>query len=155
MSASSFLKFSIGDQGCCINLSAIHEITSIKEYQKVPKAPPEIKGISEAGGRILTLIELATIFKRDPTGTIPFYAVILAPPRSHLALTVYSEFDILDGEPIPLEEEKGKDDCKRTMPGTPARLGTESVILLDSDRIIKYCETKVLESFKIHRSDPE
>ena len=44
--------------------------------------------------KIITLIELSPLFQLNSNGEVPFHAAILSPPFNHLAICLYSDFDI-------------------------------------------------------------
>ena len=143
-----FLTFSVSDKNFCIDVRDIQEIAELDDFQKVPKAPACIKGVSSLRGKIVTLVEISDIFQIRCEPRVPFCAVILAPPHNNLAFSVYSEFSMKEGA------EHRSEGAKKGLFSSSAEIEGLRSTLLQSREIVTFCEQKVLESFKIANAHP-
>lgn len=143
-----FLTFSVSDKNFCIDAKDIQEIAALDDFQKVPKAPSCIKGVSSLRGKIITLVEISDIFQIRCEPRVPFCAVILAPPHNNLGFSVYSEFSMKEGT------ERRAEGTKKSLFSSATDIGGLRSTLLRSRDIVTFCEQKVLESFKIANAHP-
>jgi len=66
-SATQFLAFIVGKEELAIDLLWIKEIISYSEPTAVPLAPGCIRGVINLRGSVVPVIDLATVFKLQPT----------------------------------------------------------------------------------------
>lgn len=147
MPRETFLTFLVGTETFALGIHEVQMVVPIEEFQKVPKTPSLIKGISEVHGKIMTLIELSQIFGISIDGKGPFHAAILASPFSHMAICLPSEFDIVE---ISEEEAEKKGKEKETWKSFERRLKIKSkeCRLIKAEDIIHICEEKIREHVK-------
>ncbi|GAB4372239.1 MAG: hypothetical protein Kow0062_08390 [Acidobacteriota bacterium] len=75
--------------GATLTLAAglLRRIEPVAEVVPVPLAPPVVRGIAEAGGRVVTLLDLAADDGARAAAAVEGgLALLLAPPLEHLAV---------------------------------------------------------------------
>src|SRR2546422_340952 len=96
-STSSCVRFRLGQQGFGVPMEEIREITAAGRITPVPLAPPVVRGLANLRGRVVTLIDVATVFAR-PLPPARFLedrlALILSSPYEHLGLYVHAPVEI-------------------------------------------------------------
>jgi purine-binding chemotaxis protein CheW len=95
MPASRLLRFPLGREHFGLPLAEALHLADVGPPTPVPFAPGEIAGLADVRGRIVTLVDLARVAGLPPPARRVWRAILLAPPRSHLALLVADEVDIL------------------------------------------------------------
>jgi len=150
MSADRLLRFPLGTELFGLRLADAQHLAEIDSPAPVPLAPPEIAGLADVRGRIVTVIELARLVDLPPPTRNRWLALLLAPPRGHLALLLGDTVDVLvtDLAAARIEEAGGEGPG-----GRPVRsLLTEEGVLLnliDPIAIDRLCDHRVRESFRM------
>lgn len=143
------LHFTVSGRRFAVPVGEIAEIREIGAITTVPGAPAAIAGVAELRGRIVTLLDLATIFELDPVGTGTRLAIPYSEPRAHLALVVpLSASDLKTGEAV--------DPAPGSGTIGPGELGVEIVLtdgvpafLLDLDALARLAGQRVRDGFRI------
>src|SRR5262245_34587179 len=93
----SCVRFRLGRQGFGMPLDQVHEIVAAGSITPVPLAPSVIRGLANVRGRVVTLIDIATVFQRvlpPAHAAVERLALILSPPWGHLAVYVHAPVEI-------------------------------------------------------------
>jgi len=177
MTADSCVRFRLGRQGFGLPLEQVREIVAAGAITPVPLAPAVIRGLANVRGRLVTLIDVATVFQRalpparDPVERL---ALILAPPFGHLGVYVHAPVEI--GQAVaekPTQAmsavagkmgvgEAGGNAAATTGAGTEkegsggsggpavglATVSGELVHMVSARDLVAFCEAKVLEGFR-------
>jgi len=82
------ILFQACDEWFALPIAWVREIQPLEGVTRVPNAPPEVLGIMNLRGRILTLFDLATGLGIPPGTRPPTHAVVLdfSDPDLHIAL---------------------------------------------------------------------
>jgi chemotaxis signal transduction protein len=139
------LEFTLARERFALPVDSVQEITEVSYLQRVPKAPAAIAGLLDVRGRVVTLVDLATVFglsaEEEASAEAPV-AMILAPPDSHIGLLV-----------------RGRPKVTRlNLPASEAREGLIDRVLMEQDRlyniinprrILAFCEKQVFDVFRL------
>jgi chemotaxis signal transduction protein len=150
MSADRLLRFPLGAEVLGLRLEDAQYLAEIDPPAPVPLAPPEIAGLADVRGRIVTVIDLARLVGLPAPSRTRWLALLLAPPRGHLALLLGDTVDVLVTDLARARlEETGEEGSGRR----PLRsLLTEEGVLLnlvDPLAIDRLCDHRVRESFRM------
>ena len=91
----SCLRFSLGVRSFGLPLEQVREVVPVEEIHPVPLAPPNVLGLLNVRGQVLTLLNTAGLLGlgvRD--GAAAGLALVLAPPLQNLALFVQARVEI-------------------------------------------------------------
>jgi len=91
----SCLRFSLGVHAFGVPLEQVREVVPVVEVHPVPLAPPNVLGLLNVRGQVLTLLSTAGLLGmvvRD--GAAHGLALVLAPPLNNLALFVQARVEI-------------------------------------------------------------
>lgn len=58
MAVRQFVKFSVGNQDFCVDISLVREISKIQQMLDVPNTPSFIEGLTNLRGNVLTIYNL-------------------------------------------------------------------------------------------------
>jgi purine-binding chemotaxis protein CheW len=149
MPAERLLRFPLGSELFALRLEDAQHLAEIDPPTPVPLAPAPIAGLADVRGRIVTVIELARLVGLPPPERSRRLALLLAPPRGHLALFLGDSVDVLvtDLARARLEEPAGEDAESRPL----RSLLTEEGLLLnlvDPAAVDSLCDHHVRESFR-------
>jgi len=145
------LRFRIGSAGFGLPLDSVEEIASVEHICPVPLAPAAVKGVATWRGRVVTLLDLATLLGVEAPpggGGTDRLALILMKPYEHLGL-------YLEG-PVELAHETmaraalraelfGRGALQGAVEDDPA---SDPVTLLSVPSLVAGCERAVLERFR-------
>jgi purine-binding chemotaxis protein CheW len=93
---TAFATFRVGEHLCCVDVGEIQEIVPLRKISPVPLAPDEILGLMNLRGRILTIIDLASILElKDDGDHREGMILVLDASRGNLGLRVDSSSDVL------------------------------------------------------------
>lgn len=149
MSQQAFFKFLVETESFWMNVQDIQLVSLIEHFQVVPRTPPLIKGVAEVRGKIITLIELSPLFQLDSNGEVPFHAAILSPPFNHLAICLYSDFDILENiESFSFTEVKTKEPDHDLGVRKRLKIKSEEYRFLEAEELVHICENHIKEQMK-------
>jgi chemotaxis signal transduction protein len=96
MPVERLLRFPLGREHYGLRLADAAQVTEVEAAAPVPRVLEEIAGLADVRGRIVTLVDLARLVGHpESTPRTGGWALVLAPPRDHLALLVGAEVDIL------------------------------------------------------------
>ncbi len=91
------VRFQLGGRTFGIPLAQIGEIAFVGRISRVPLAPPAIRGVTNWRGRVITLIDVATLTGRalpPARREEEKLALILGAPYEHLGLYVHAPVEI-------------------------------------------------------------
>src|SRR5688572_7647748 len=91
----SCLRFSLGVRAFGLPLQQVREVVPVEEVHPVPLAPPNVLGLLNVRGQVITLLNTAGLLGmavRD--GAVRGLALVLAPPLQNLALFVEARVEI-------------------------------------------------------------
>ena len=163
----SCVRFRLGRQGFGLPLDQVREIVTAGSITPVPLAPSVIRGLANVRGRVVTLIDVATVFQRTlppVRDAVERLALILAPPWGHLGVYVHSPVEI--GQAIAEEStlsvsaaagkahaaEAGAEmEASGRLGGPAVALATvsgEFVHMVSARELVAFCEARVLEGFR-------
>ncbi len=149
MPPQTFFKFFVGQEPLWMNIHEIHLVVPVEDFSAVPRTPPVIKGILEVEGKIATLVDLNALFGTGSNGSLPFHAALLNHPSCHMAICLYSEFDV-----VGIQENISFTAIAETDPihalGIKKRLNIQSASypFLEADELIHLCENLIREHVK-------
>lgn len=107
MAETAFVHFSVDGDRLAVPLEEVREVARVRQIAPVPRAPAVIRGLANIRGRVVTLLDMDVLYGRPsgpvPAAEAPGHAVVLAPPRDHLALYTRSRVDIGRGGVAPVE----------------------------------------------------
>ena len=95
--AGSCVSFRLGRDGFGLPLEQVREIVAAGAITQVPLAPAVIRGLSNLRGRVITLIDAATVFNRPlppARAAEDRLALLLGPPWEHLGVYVHAPVEI-------------------------------------------------------------
>ncbi|MEE9219874.1 MAG: chemotaxis protein CheW [Acidobacteriota bacterium] len=136
------LEFSLARERYAIDASLVQEITEISGIQRVPKAPPEIAGLVDIRGRVVTLVDLERILGVDQALDGQPVALILAPPDSHLGLLVHGQPQVVRLDLSAAERTEG------LIEGTLLACN-KLYNIVSPRRVLAHCEKQVLDVFRV------
>jgi purine-binding chemotaxis protein CheW len=166
MTPPAVVRFQLGGRPHALPLPEVAELADLPEPVPVPGAPPAVAGLSDLRGRVVTVIDLARLLRlgeeRRESGRC--FAILLAAPFGHIALTVEGDVKIATGlDPAPPPGiPAGAED--RAMaggecvigPGTPEETAlpdAEIAIRLEARRIVQLCSREVRGRFRIETEE--
>ena len=165
----SCVKFQLGRQGFGLPLEQVREIVAAGAVTPVPQAPSVIRGLANLRGRVVTLIDVATVFNRPlPAARTAEdrLALLLGAPWEHLGVYVHAPVEIGQAVTAPAGVQRGPltvsmmgvggDPGDAGEPSDPARppavgLSTVSgdfVHMISAPELVAFCEARVLEGFR-------
>lgn len=123
--------------------------------------PPSIRGLLDVRGRVVTLLDTATILEADAFPAV--HAAVLCEPGGAVALLLPEQVEILPVEEVPTEEAKEGEDPPwgRVAGELVERLGrtgegmAEPVVLLDPPVMLSLCRGRVRAAFLARRASRE
>lgn len=92
------LVFSLASGAYGLRLEAISGVAELTSWRPVPGAPPGVLGLTEWGGRPLTVLDLPGLIQEQP-GRGDASLVRLAAPFDHLALYVPASLRVEEPSP--------------------------------------------------------
>ena len=124
----------------------------------MPLAPPVIRGLANLRGRVITLIDVATVFSRSlPPSRFAEerLALVLCSPWEHLGLYVHAPVEIGQAAAESAGEQTmavGSGIAAEEAPGIPS-LGIVSISghfvhMVSAMELVAFCEARVLEGFR-------
>jgi purine-binding chemotaxis protein CheW len=91
----SCLRFSLGVRAFGVPLEQVREVVPVEHVHPVPLAPPNVLGLLNVRGQVLTLLHTAGLLGLVTRDTaVRGLALVLAPPLQNLALFVQARVDI-------------------------------------------------------------
>ena len=88
------LVFALGQEMFGVRLDAVREIFDTDYLQPVPRAPALIRGLADVRGRMVTVLDLATLLGAGPPSADSAHPMLLSEPRDHLALGTSTAIDL-------------------------------------------------------------
>jgi purine-binding chemotaxis protein CheW len=152
----TFIHFEVAGDHLGVSLDDVSEISLVSRVTPVPRSPAFIRGLANIRGRVVTLLDADCLFSEGDASPAEArgHAVVLAPPREHLAIFTRSRVDIGRGR----EAEGGPSQGPGGMPGEEAgdRPPLEGIVVMDQEVIHliplaalqEHCETRVLERYR-------
>jgi purine-binding chemotaxis protein CheW len=149
MPAERLLRFPLGRETFALRLPDACYLAEVDLPAPVPLAPPEIAGLAEVRGRVVTLVDLAQLAGVEASPVPRRRALILAPPRSHLALLLPGhEVDLVVTD---LSRAREQDPAGEEAATRPSRgwLTEEGLLLnlVDPEAVASLCSRRVQERF--------
>jgi chemotaxis signal transduction protein len=162
------VSFRLGQETFGLPLDQLREIAAAGAVAPVPLAPPEVKGLANLRGRVVTLLDVARVFGRPlPPARCreDRLALVLAAPHDHLGLYVHGPVEIgraTAAEALaratamaggatgstPLVAHPARAAGRAAQAGGPAVVSGEVIHLLSAPELIAHCDSKVLEGFR-------
>jgi len=167
------VNFHLGRDWFSLPLEQVREISPAGRIAPVPLAPPVVRGITNWRGRVITLIDVATVFDRPlppARAAVDRLALILADPFGHLGLYVHAPVEIgeaVTGEVQPRVMQAGighvgsggsggsdaaggevEETGRLTPDGSLVTVAGRLTQMLCARDLIAHCEVKVIESFR-------
>jgi hypothetical protein len=124
------LTFRLEGTPYALPLAAVAEVVAAPAVRRVPAGPAGVLGVTEAGGRVVAVLDLAFLLDEPAAASTPAHLVRLAPPHERSALAVGPHVRTGRGTPVP-----GRD----TGPGAAGHVLVAGVphILLDPALLLK------------------
>jgi hypothetical protein len=162
----SLLRFTVGTTPFALPLDLVGELSEAPDCTAVPGAPPAIAGLADIRGRVITLVDLATLMETPPVpADARRTAVVLARPYSHLALLVAGNVEIVippsavpNGADAETDDSPSADDGMSTSPGaepTPPE-GWDGILthqaaftLIDIPEVISQCTRQLRDRYRL------
>ncbi len=151
MATRTFVHFDVEGDRLGVPLDDVREISRVTRVTPVPRSPACILGVANIRGRVVTLLDADRLYGSEPGGPPEGHAVVLGPPREHLALFTRSRVDI----------GKGRDSDGAQAPAAPAgaeraRAPLEGLVLMNGALVHlippagleAHCEALVLERYR-------
>ena len=154
------VNFRLGREGFGFPLAQVREIATAGRIAPVPLAPPVVRGIANWRGRVITLIDVATVFDRPlppARSREERLALIFAEPYEHLGAYVHAPVEIAQAVAGAVQARvmaagagpggAGADDFSAPA-GSLATVGGRIVHILSTRDLVAHCEAKILEGFR-------
>ncbi len=148
------LRFRIGSAGFELPLESVEEIAAVETICPVPLAPTAVKGVATWRGRVVTLLDLATLLgAASPAraANADRLALILMKPFEHLGLYLEGPVE-LSHEAVAraaLRAEMFGEGSLAIRPGTGGDVPTEDrPTLISVPELVAGCERAVLQQFR-------
>jgi chemotaxis signal transduction protein len=160
VAATTFVHFTVGDDRLALPLEEIREVARVSSISPVPRAPSVVRGLANIRGRVVTLLDMDVVYARDPASppaSVPAgHAVVLAPPRDHLALFTRSRVDIGRGGAAEIQEDDVAPVVRQAAKGAPGTPPAGSLVICDgavahllpAAEIAAHCEARVLSRYR-------
>lgn len=102
-----YIVFKIADSFYCINSRYISTIVQMPHYDKIPAAPPKVKGMFRHRDKVIQMLDLRAAFgfKTMPEECQEFEAMIDARKQDHINWVNELERTIKTGEPFKLSKD--------------------------------------------------
>ncbi len=151
------VSFKMGGEGFGIPLDQVREIAAIARIAPVPMAPRAIKGIAAWRGRVVTLIDVATLFDRSLPRARSFQdqlAILLAEPFEHVGLFVHAPVEIRQAAAAAAPRQAvaaaagALDDSAPAPAASPASAAGGLLHLLSAADLVAHCEQRVAARFR-------
>ena len=160
------VKFRLGQQGFGLRLDQVREIAAAGRITPVPLAPTVVRGLANVRGRVITLIDVATIFGRPlpPTRFLEDRLVlILSAPWEHLGVYVHAPVEVaqsvvetLSAPPLQTMSMTTAGSHggapQESLAGMPAvglaTVAGEIINILSAGDLVSFCEARILEGFR-------
>ena len=152
------IRFTLGGRRFALELPLVSEMTDLPLLHPVPGAPPCVAGVADIRGRVVTLLDLAALFRlpiepghpRSPSGRPRPVALVLAGPHDHLAVLAGSDTDITHCAP-------GEIDAPENGPEGAGELVGREVLLEDGSpctlihvpSMLDACAARVRERYRV------
>jgi len=152
---TTFVHFELGEDRLALELADVREVARVTRYTPVPRAPALVRGVANIRGRVVTLLDAEVLYggpegERAP-GPQAGQAVVLAPPRDHLALFVRSRVQIGRGQEAEVEGgPRGRvpADGSGAPAGRVVRFEQGIVQMIPAAGLAAHCEAKLLERYR-------
>jgi purine-binding chemotaxis protein CheW len=97
--AADIVTFRVRDMLCGLNIVDVQEIKRIHQITAVHRAPPEVRGVVNMRGRIVTIIDVRQKLGFEPAASGPALVIIVPHREELLGLLVDDVDDIVRAEP--------------------------------------------------------
>lgn len=149
---TTFVHFRIAGDRLGLALEDVQEIARVTRITKVPRTPAMIRGLANIRGRVVTLLDAEVLYggiEGAPPGD-QGQAVVLAPPREHLALYTRSRLDIGRGREADTARAPATRTLERDRPpaGAMVLMGETVVHVIPAAEIASHCETETLKRYR-------
>ena len=127
------LAFRLARERYAIAVEAVADVAAAGAVRSVPRAPRAVRGLTERRGRVLALVDVASVFEDCPVEGARPHLLSLAAPHDGTALWVPARLTAGEGAPAP--------DPDRP-PGTFGRVFIEGEphLLLDVESLLRRLE---------------
>ena len=165
------VRFKLGQQAFGLRLDQVREIAAAGRITPVPLAPSVLRGLANVRGRVITLIDVATIFGRPlpPTRFAEDRLVlILSAPWEHLGVYVHAPVEVaqaaaetFSAPPLQAMTQQSMTMTasgshggapQESLTGMPAvglaTVAGEIVNILSAGDLVSFCEARILEGFR-------
>jgi purine-binding chemotaxis protein CheW len=96
--AVDIITFRVCDMLCGLNIAEVQEIKRIHQITAVHRAPPEVRGVVNMRGRIVTIIDVRQKLGFEPSAGGPALVIIVPHREEMLGLLVDDVDDIVRAE---------------------------------------------------------
>jgi chemotaxis signal transduction protein len=93
LATQAIVHFEVSGDRLGLPIEAVREIARVTRVTPVPRSPLCVLGVANIRGRVVTLLDAEWLYGGAP-GPPEGHAVVLAPPREHLALFTRARVDI-------------------------------------------------------------
>lgn len=145
--AGKYLTFHLGDETYGTPILKIQEILGLMPITRVPRAPPQIRGVINLRGKVIPVLDLRTVFEMEiiPDSERSCIVVVqIEQEGQRLVLGVLvdevSEVADIGAEAIEPVPEFGARLDTRFLLGV-GKVGEQVVLLLDLDRVLTHQQT--------------
>jgi purine-binding chemotaxis protein CheW len=97
--AADIVTFRVRDMLCGLDIVDVQEIKRIHQITAVHRAPPEVRGVVNMRGRIVTIIDVRQKLGFEPAAGGPALVIIVPHREELLGLLVDDVDDIVHAEP--------------------------------------------------------
>lgn len=135
--------FRIGSDFYAIPVLDVQEVIKPQNVTIVPLSNPEIKGLINLRGQIVTLIGLRKIFQLDDDLTAPYMNIIVKNGESLYSMVVDEVLDVMEVDGVCYEETPDALDVRvKPYINGVLKLKNRILILLDINKIIQNDESE-------------
>lgn len=160
------VRFRLGHQGFGLRLDQVSEIAAAGRITPVPLAPTVVRGLANVRGRVITLIDVATIFGRalPPTRfNEDRLALILSAPWENLGVYVHAPVEVAEAVAENFSATSlqtmsmnasgshgaSPQDSHAALPAVGlATVAGEIINILSAGDLVSFCEARILEGFR-------
>jgi len=136
--ATDIVTFRVRDMLCGLDIVDVQEIKRLHQITAVHRAPPEVRGVVNMRGRIVTIIDVRQKLGFEPAAASPALVIIVPHGEELLGLLVDDVDDIVRAEPGSIAPAPDNlDGVERELFCGVLKLDQNLVAILDRSRIVE------------------